>query len=523
MKDSNEELDPEIAELLGIEAGGEEGLLVEQAPSLGKSIPKIESRPLNLKKVIDDRNLYTKLIGEGGENGKRLHDFLSKFLQAIEKDEKSMYREKIVPAYWNMLTDLIDNLFIDFTDEKQALYRYGLLSTTFIDEQHKDILLGMNQKNKTALESYYVDEWLLMVGNGKIKPSSVDETLKTKEKSTSAVRSKLERKMGAREAEFANLKQKIEQHLMVEKGLQSSISIILNHEKLPEFENNIAPYSNEQKKAISQIQDILKNLLKSDREIEITYNNIRSLDQEIKSLDEKGGELPEEIDSKTVKEEFFSTRQMAKMTCGRQGNHFPFLIKSYMPKFEKDICTKLRLEEVIKEIEKIDPGVFIRSYKQEEHRIVPFFIIVPTYGDFGVCWEPFERSNKATSKGRIAFPMFPRNLKIAICSALGDLRWQLAKEKAQHHWMEEGITGQYYDYTQENKLKGDLKEFFIQDYILWIQFESQGIQKLHRDVRAIFWRNIPFPQELKDDLKNRGFYYAELYKKDQTRALSRGY
>ena len=107
--------------------------------------------------------------------------------------------------------------------------------------------------------------------------------------------------------------------------------------------------------------------------------------------------------------------------------------------------------------------------------------------------------------------------------ALGDLRWQVAKEKALHYWMEEGLTGHYYDYAQENKLKGDLKEAFIQDYILWIKFESQGMQKLNKDVRSIFWRYIPFPQDLKDVLKNRGYYYADLYKKDQTRAMSRGY
>jgi hypothetical protein len=34
---------------------------------------------------------------------------------------------------------------------------------------------------------------------------------------------------------------------------------------------------------------------------------------------------------------------------------------------------------------------------------------------------------------------------------------------------------------------------------------------------------MPFPQELKDDLRNRGYVYNELYKKDQNRAMSDGY
>jgi hypothetical protein len=68
-----------------------------------------------------------------------------------------------------------------------------------------------------------------------------------------------------------------------------------------------------------------------------------------------------------------------------------------------------------------------------------------------------------------------------------------------------------------------VKDAFVQDYILWITKESEGTQKLSREVRDIFWRYVPFPQDVKDSLKNRGYVYNELYKKDQNRALSDGY
>ena len=89
--------------------------------------------------------------------------------------------------------------------------------------------------------------------------------------------------------------------------------------------------------------------------------------------------------------------------------------------------------------------------------------------------------------------------------------------------MEEGLTGRYYEYYTNEKFKGDIKKYFIQDYLLWINWESQGMQKLHKDVRAIFWRMMPFPQEVKEELKNKGFFYSELYKKDKTRERSVGY
>jgi hypothetical protein len=521
--ESNEGLDPEIAELLGIEPETDEDPLADVSPASIKPIPKREILPIDLQKLITEKDYYAKILEEAGDHGKRVHEIFTNFCKAELKEEKSMYREKLIPSFWNMLSALIVGFFENFSDRKQALYRYGLLSTSFIDEEQKTVLLRLNEKGKETSDSFYVDEWLLMVGNGKIKQSAVDETVKSKKKTPSVMRDRLERKKGSQDAELVTLQQKIEHHLMIEKSLKSSVSILLDHEHMEKYGNTIAPYTSDQKKTIVQIQDILKELSKSDRQVASSYEALHALEAEIRSLTESSGDLSDEVDSKTVRDEFNVIRQMIKMTVGRQGNHFPFLIKSYMPRSEKDTCSKENLEQVLREIETIDPGIFMRSYKQKEHRILPHFIIVPSYGDEGICWEPFDRMNKATGRGRIAVPMFPRDMKAAVLHALGDMRWQIAKEKALHYWMEEGLTGYYYDYTQRSKLKGDLKEYFIQDYILWVAYESQAIQKLSREVRSIFWRYIPFPQSLKENLKTRGFYYAELYKKDKNRELSRGY
>jgi len=521
----NEELDPEIAELLGVQTKEKKREpVITQKAGPGKRIPKTDIRRINLSHALTVKNPYSKIISETGEYGQRVHELLSKFLKAVEKDEKSMYRERLIPAYWNMLTVLIDNFFEDLSDEKLALYRYGLLNSSFIDETQKQMLLNINESSIPSEDIYFIDEWLILVANGKIKQSAVDETKKTGKNTPTAVKARLERKKGSREAELANYRQKMEQHLLLEKSLHGSISMLIKHETLPGNRGTlIAPYSEEQKRLIPKIQDLLRGLIRSNKDLESTSRTLRSLNEDIGSIEHSSRNLSTFIDTKTVIEEFNCIRQMTKMTVGRQGNHFPFLIKSYMPMSDLDICTKENLKAAIAEIESIDPGVFIRKYKQEEHRIVPYFIIVPSFGSYGICWEPFERMNKATSRGRIALPLFPKDLKGTILCALGDLRWQVAKEKALHYWMEEGLTGHYYDYAQQNKLKGDLKEAFIQDYILWIRFESQGMQKLHKDVRSIFWRYIPFPQSMKESLKNRGYYYQDLYRKDQNRAMSRGY
>ena len=230
-----------------------------------------------------------------------------------------------------------------------------------------------------------------------------------------------------------------------------------------------------------------------------------------------------QVDRKVIGEEANTVRQMAKLCVGRQGNHFPLLMKQYFRAALYEIGTRENVLNLLADAEYLDPEIFFRTFKMQTNRIVPNTILVPCYGDQGVCWEPFERFNRASSRGRLAIPMYPKDLRSAVIAALGDLRWQIAKEKAQHYWMEEGLTGWYYQWFSENKMKGDVKDAFIQDYILWITKESEGTQKLEKDVRGIFWRYVPFPQDVKDKLKNRGFVYGELYKKDQNRAMSDGY
>jgi hypothetical protein len=214
---------------------------------------------------------------------------------------------------------------------------------------------------------------------------------------------------------------------------------------------------------------------------------------------------------------------MTKMTIGRQGNHFPIITKEYFRCSPNDIAYRENVIAKLSWLESIDPEAFCRSYKNRLNRIVPFVVLLPSYGDMGICWEPFDRFNRATSRGRIAVPMYSKNLSLALLSAVADLRWQVAKEKASYYWMEEGITGNYYQWFTARKLKGDVKEYFIQDYIMWITKESEGTQKLDKEVRGMFWRFLPFSQPVKEKLKGRSYVYQELYQRDINRTMSDGY
>jgi hypothetical protein len=269
----------------------------------------------------------------------------------------------------------------------------------------------------------------------------------------------------------------------------------------------------------------MKQLLKADRDLDVFLRDYYEAENDVKTLQDKveqeGGAI--QVDVRAVETEFETVRQMAKMTIGRQGNHYPILSSEYFRCSPNDVGYRENVVSLLAWIESVDPEAFCRSYKNRLNRIVPYVVLLPTYGDTGICWEPFERMNRATSRGRIALPMYPKSLSLAVLSAVADLRWQVAKEKASYYWMEEGLTGNYYQWFTSKKLKGDVKEYFIQDYIIWMTKESDAVQKLEKEVRGIFWRHMPFSQPLKEKLKSRSYVYQDLYQRDINRSMSDGY
>ena len=312
---------------------------------------------------------------------------------------------------------------------------------------------------------------------------------------------------------------------MLEAELKSRVEQLCTHEAIIGLGNHKAPYSESQKRLFSEITERLRSLSKVDKELNAHLAEVKEAKSISDSLDAKSASTPTniEISKSDIYTELDTVRQMAKMTVGRQGNHFPIFTREYYHCTPRGTGFRENVIDTMAWIESIDPNVFCRLHKNVQNRIVPYVILLPTYGDTGFCWEPFDRYNRITSRGRIAIPMYPKDLKIALLTAVADLRWQVAKEKASYYWMEEGLTGQYYQWLVAQKLKGDVKDYFINDYVLWMTKESDGVQRLDKEVRGIFWRHMPFSQELKDKLKTRSLVYQELYQRDINRSMSDGY
>jgi len=547
---AQEGLDPDVAELLGIEeapppspasGAGADGdpdfqtLFKDDKPihqaaadtvdTTRTRFPTIVSIQEDPKPYFQDKEFYKKVLANEGDQATRVHDLLGKYVKAEDPEEKSRLRAQLISAFWDLGERMSLRAGRELIMPKRLLLRFGILSPSFLTPELQDIVSRIIYENTTGEPVWYVDEWLERITRGQVRPSTVDEVKARGKDTGQRILDAVEKKKGQRDAELTMLKAKVGQLEEREAQLKGQVELITRHEINSEYGGLKAPFTASQKAALAQVMDLLRQIAAMDAQIAASYAALTNADKDLGNLKEKseGISAGSVVDQRAAAGEWMSLRQMAKMCVGRQGNHFPIFHSQFVRPQIKEIGTR---ENVIREmagVEAMDPGLFMRTYKTQTTRIVPNIILLACYGDTGICWEPFEKFNRATSRGRVAIPMFSKNLPVAVITAMADLRWQVAKEKAQYYWMEEGITGKYYQWFTERKLRGDVREYFIRDYALWITKESQGMQKLDKDVRGIFWRMMPFPQHIKDSLRNRSFIYNELYKKDQNIAKSDGY
>ncbi len=475
-----------------------------------------------------DPAYYKTVLGGEGEEATKLHELLGKYLKATDPKDKGVYRQQLIPAYWYIASKLaLHSIGAQSPIPKKIAVRFAAILPNLLSPEMAEIFHRVVYEKQIDEPVYYVDEWMRAVATGLVSASATDE-IKPRAKDgddKSRFALLLQRAQGKRDASEGIMKAKAEERRQLESLLKERVDGICSHQSQPGLLHVPAAYNDTQKKSMGELYDIIRKMLAVDKELMQTIGEFDKAGEDLKTVQEKAGALGQEAkaDMQTLAQEFDTLRQMTRLCIGRQGNHFPLLSREYFHGSIKDIATRENVVHALAWIESIDCEAFCRPYKSALNRIVPFVLLVPCYGDSGVCWEPFDNHNRATSRGRVAIPMYPKNLSLAVLTAVADLRWQVAKEKASYYWMEEGLTGNYYQWFQSRKIRGDVKEYFIQDYLIWITKEAEGIQKLEKEIRGIFWRYMPFSKDIKEKLKNRSYVYQELYQKDVNRSLSDGY
>jgi hypothetical protein len=473
--------------------------------------------------AFDDPAYYKTILSDGSELAKRLHANFQKYSACKDPKDKPVFRQQVSTVFWDFLGNVAKNAGGTLPRPKKYLLRFAMLHPGLLSAETRQMFSKVIDTNTLNQPVYYLDEWFGMIGRGDILPSTTDEAPVANSNTSARLTQLLEKANGKMEGTKGILRSKERERQVLEEKLRNDSEKILAERNQAVFEDVRSTYTDSEKRTLIEIQETCKSLIKCDREIDNMLKDYTDCEDDLRTIKgkiaEEGGR-PANLDTQSVDTEFGTVRQLAKMTVGRQGNGFPILTGEFYHNLANSVGIRENVISILSWIESIDGDAFIRVYKNKPGRVVPYVILIPSYGDNGWCWQPMDKNNKATGRGRVCVPMYPKNLTIAVLTAIADFRWQAAKEKAAYMWMEEGVTGNYYQWFQNQKLKGDVRMYFIQDYILWMTKEAEGVQKLDKELRGTFWRYLPFTQAVKEKLKDRNLIYQELYQRDLNRAKS---
>ncbi|HOJ50724.1 MAG TPA: hypothetical protein PKW55_07930 [Spirochaetota bacterium] len=281
----------------------------------------------------------------------------------------------------------------------------------------------------------------------------------------------------------------------------------------------------------------------------------KSLNEEAKRKSVKTVVTPEEIDNVNKRINFEISNLVsnaAKVCSGEIFNYSPILMEEAFPGSSYNFMTTK--DKIIKEfmaVKNIDFSIFYRevSYRDKDKdmetfvkkEILPNIVLLPTWGKRGMVWQVKERPR--TSRGRIVLPHFftENNLNDIIIEIFGIYRWEILKELLGPLWndlTQLSLTAEYMDYLHsyrkskdiplelKEKIKEEFKKFrsdrdkFVNDYLKWIKYDSQGRPSVNVLVRNIFYRQIPFKKEIRDKIKDMPAYadfhnrFVNLRKKD---------
>ena len=259
-------------------------------------------------------------------------------------------------------------------------------------------------------------------------------------------------------------------------------------------------------------------------------------------------DVPEEFDNFKTRVNFEIHHFLdttVRLTSGSPATAFPILThhQVILP-FDKCYATYERISKAVDQILAVDFTAFhrevlvndeaagiIKEFVQQ--KVIPNFIIVPSIGTKVFMWQELSGRSKS-SLGRIAIPAFATaDLYTMVLEAVGAFRWELTKTIQGPDWNNvsvPSVTADYTDYVQfykknrdlspeiKEKLASEFKRFrtdrdrFVNDYINWIKSESEGVLKLNKVARSIFYRHIPFAKAKRDNLSSQPAY-ADLHER----------
>ena len=330
------EMDPELAALLGTGAdndpppnfddifndnndannankertGGESTVSTAGFPAITK---RFESTPHDF---FNDTNYYKTALSNEGDIAQRVHGILQKYLTTKDPKDRSVFRQQFIPPFWDFLLKVAQRASGTLPPPKRFLLRFGILHPTLLNAETRGFFSKIVVENELNQPVYYLDEWLSGVGTSVIRPSTTDEVKVSKSNNPSKLQQLLEKANGKFDGAKMMLKAREKERSDIESLLHKQINSIFERTPMREYDEISECLTDGQKYAITEIQNLLKDLLKNDHDKEGCIKDFISAEADVQSISEKieteGGAV--EVDLGAIDAEFNTVRQMAKMT-----------------------------------------------------------------------------------------------------------------------------------------------------------------------------------------------------------------
>ncbi len=277
--------------------------------------------------------------------------------------------------------------------------------------------------------------------------------------------------------------------------------------------------------------DYLESIYKQDEVPGLSLNG----EDYIKTMRHSAGRGNEFVDSpekRVVYEIDNMFKESMRITSDSPRAYIPFLTSNAIKgNLSNLLNTPKHLNTEVKKINTIDPTLFFRELtwkipgKSEliTKEVKPYLIIVPNTGVRVQLWQEMV-NNQRHSRARLIIPtIFNGMQEKSLIQSFAHFRWELNKLIAGANWMdpvEGGFVGAFYDFSQYyqkmnelsieakedikmlfNKIKMD-RDRFAYFYEKWLLYEKDGVAKVNKIVRQIFYRYIPFPKHIRERLSH---------------------
>ena len=224
-----------------------------------------------------------------------------------------------------------------------------------------------------------------------------------------------------------------------------------------------------------------------------------------------------------------------KIVNGKLSTYVPVLYKDEIyGDIERLFLSKQQLADTILELEEKDFTIFNREVlytnpqlKIEKEYVIkhvyPDVILAPVYGTTSSMWQEIT-GKKRDTPGRFIFPSIVENeVYKLVTKAFGRFHWEYCRCEQGTSWNNiqyKSLTSEYMDYIQYYRKNHDLseerrekikvqiqrarnnsREIFLNDYELWIYYESKAAMKLNKVSRAILATYCPFNKDIREFLK----------------------